>query len=199
MENARHEGKIFAIGLSRTGTKSLAVALNHLGIRTKWYPNDATTYRQLVMGDYRLSILEEYQAITDTPVVPFYPQLDELYPGSKFILTIREKASWLRSCESHWKGSTVPPNDPPFWRRFANYIDSCVYGCNAFNPKRFSYVYDRHVNNVLDYFRNRPDDLLVLNICAGEGYEKLCPFLGLETPDDVTFPKENNFKASSLG
>lgn len=199
METTCHTGKIFAIGLSRTGTKSLAVALNHLGVRTKWYPNDRETYRQLVMGDYRLSILEEYQALTDTPVVPFYPQFDELYLGSKFILTIRDKPSWLRSCESHWKGSKVPPNDPPFWKRYANFIDSCVYGCNAFNPKRFSYVYDRHINNVLEYFRNRPDDLLILNICAGEGYEKLCPFLGLETPDDVKFPKENNFKASTLG
>lgn len=193
-----HTGKIFAVGLSRTGTKSLAVALNHLGIKTKWYPQDGQTYRELVLGNYRLTVLEEYQALTDTPVVPFYPQFDELYPGSKFILTIREKESWLRSCEKHWSGSKVPPNDPPFWQRYANFIDACVYGCNAFNASRFSYVYDRHVANVQDYFCDRPDDLLVIDVCNGEGYEKLCPFLGYPTPDDPTFPKENDFKSNKL-
>jgi len=51
------EAKIFGIGLRRTGTKSLAGALNLLGIRTKWFPQDAQTYRELIMGEYRLSIL----------------------------------------------------------------------------------------------------------------------------------------------
>jgi len=194
-----HTGKVFAIGLSRTGTKSLAVALNHLGIKTKWYPQDRQTYHELVLGNYRLSILEEYQAITDTPIVPFYPQLDEAFPGSKFILTVREKASWLKSCEKHWAGSRIPPSDPPFWQRYANFIDACVYGCNAFNASRFSYVYDLHVANVREYFRDRAEDLLVLDVCNGGGFEKLCPFLGLPVPDDPAFPKENNFKSEKLG
>lgn len=193
-----HTGKIFAIGLSRTGTKSMAVALNHLGIKTKWYPQDEQTYRELVMGQYRLTVLEEYQALTDTPVVPFYPQLDEAYPGSKFIITIRDKRAWLRSCEKHWAGSRVPPNDPPFWQRFANYIDACVYGCNAFNESRFSYVYDRHLKNVRDYFDKRRDDLLIINVCDGQGYEALCPFLGLPTPTEMSFPKENDFSSEKL-
>jgi hypothetical protein len=42
---------------------------------------------------------------------------------------------------------------------------------------------------VKEYFRDRPDDLLVMNICAGEGWEKLCPFLGLAIPK-VKFPHE---------
>ncbi|WP_017305649.1 sulfotransferase [Spirulina subsalsa] len=41
--------------------------------------------------------------------------------------------------------------------------------------------------NTLDYFCDRPDSLLVLNIGAGEGWDKLCPFLGLD-PLDQPFP-----------
>jgi hypothetical protein len=43
---------------------------------------------------------------------------------------------------------------------------------------------------VHDYFRERPDDLLVLNICAGEGWERLCPFLGQDVPG-IPFPWAN--------
>ena len=43
---------------------------------------------------------------------------------------------------------------------------------------------------MLEYFRERPKDLLVLNVCAGEGWEKLCPFLNKERPD-VPFPYLN--------
>ena len=75
--------KVFGIGLSRTGTKSLAAALNLLGIRTRY-------------------------AITETSAVPFCPHFDELYPGSKFILTIRDKQSWLNSCGEHWGDANAP-------------------------------------------------------------------------------------------
>lgn len=33
------------------------------------------------MAQYRLSILDRYQGLTDTPVVPYFPQFDRLFPG----------------------------------------------------------------------------------------------------------------------
>jgi predicted SAM-dependent methyltransferase len=39
-------------------------------------------------------------------------------------------------------------------------------------------------------FEGRPDDLLIFNICGGEGYETLCPFLGLPILGEP-FPHEN--------
>ena len=36
----------------------------------------------------------------------------------------------------------------------------------------------------------RPGDFLVINIPAGEGWDKLCPFLGLPVPD-APFPLKN--------
>jgi hypothetical protein len=183
--------KVFGIGLSKTGTSSLAAALNALGVRTIHYPNDPVTYSELRHGNVDLSILKEYSGIADTPVVPYYAQFDKVFPGSKFILTIRDKTSWLASVEKHWQAATNYP-DEPLKREFQQFIRAAVYGCIDFNRDRFSYVYDLHFNNVLSYFAHRPDDLLILNICNGEGWERLCSFLGVPVPD-IEFPHANEW------
>jgi hypothetical protein len=41
---------------------------------------------------------------------------------------------------------------------------------------------------VREHFADRPGDLLVLDITAGEGWDRLCPFLGLPEPG-VPFPR----------
>jgi hypothetical protein len=45
-----------------------------------------------------------------------------------------------------------------------------------------------HVHRVRAYFADRPGDLLVMDIAAGDGWGVLCPFLGLPTPD-TPFPR----------
>ena len=190
------KGKVFGIGLSKTGTSSLAEALNVLGINTIHYPHDAITYQELKAGQFRLSILNQYDGIADTPVVPYYPQFDKLYPGSKFILTIREKKEWLASVEKHWQVASTY-EDQPLKREFQHFIRTAVYGCIDFQKDRFSYVYDVHEQQVLRYFADRPDDLLVMNICEGEGWEVLCPFLHLPVPGEP-FPHANEWMSKLI-
>ena len=55
-------------------------------------------------------------------------------------------------------------------------------GVHAFHAERQRYVYQKHVNDVTEYFRSRPREFLVFNICAGEGWEKLCPILDRPPP-----------------
>jgi len=62
-----------------------------------------------------------------------------------------------------------------------------VFGCYTFHRARASYVYDLHYDNALRYFADRPDDLLVMDIPGGDGWDALCPFLGADVPD-VPFP-----------
>ena len=57
-----------------------------------------------------------------------------------------------------------------------------VYGVTTFHRGRLKYVYERHVREVEEYFKQRPRDLLVLDVCAGEGWEKLCAFLNKPVP-----------------
>lgn len=182
--------KVFGIGLSKTGTTSLAAALQQLGYRTIHYPHDPVTAQQLMLGDFRLRILEEHDAALDTPIVPFYRDLDCEYPGSKFLLTVRRKDDWLRSIEQWWDQQTI------WWDREVDrcYFRAAVYGCINFHRERFSHVYDTHLENVQRYFQNRPRDLLVFDICGGEGWGKLCKFLAKPIPADL-FPQENRAKA----
>ncbi len=196
MTMLRDQAKVFGLGLSKTGTVSLASALKILGVRTVHFPHDERTFDELKRGEYRLSILGEYQGAVDTPIAPYFAQLDRAWPGSKFILTTREKASWLRSAEAHWHELKTGrrARDEPY-QAFVDFISASVYGCIYFNAERFSYAYDRHVASVLEYFADRPDDLLVLDICGGDGWEDLCSFLGLPIPAGTAFPHAHRTSA----
>jgi hypothetical protein len=171
--------KVFGIGLSRTGTKSLTISLKQLGFNIVHYPNDTKTLQELMAANYDLSILQDCDGITDITVAAYYPQLDQLFPNSKFILTVREKESWLKAIEAHWHNKPVfdtnPDNEDKM--RLRRFLRLAVYGTYTFNADRLAYVYDWHHKNVMDYFKDRPESLLVLNICGGEGWEVLCPFL----------------------
>lgn len=185
--------KAFGIGLNKTGTTSLGEALNGLGIKTIHYPFKRAIHQELMAGNYRLSILDSYQGIVDTPVAPYYPQLDREYPGSKFILTLRDPESWLRSIEAHWPVMRQWCERDPQFGRFTDFISAAVYGCIEFNRDRFLYAYENHERNVREYFQGRPDDFLVMDICRGDAWEPLCPFLGVEIPP-FPFPHSNRGK-----
>jgi hypothetical protein len=177
--------KVFGIGLSRTGTLSLTKALTTLGIKTKHYPNDETTQKELKAANYNLSLLNEVQALTDIPVSLYYPQFDRLFPESKFILTTRPTDSWLTSVENHFKLYVEHMRDD-----FDDFVLACVYGTLHFDAERFRYVKELHEYNVQRYFFGRPEKLLVLDVSQGDGWEKICDFLGCSIPNEV-FPHVN--------
>ncbi|NWG74974.1 MAG: hypothetical protein HXY24_10270 [Rubrivivax sp.] len=178
------QSKIFGIGLSKTGTSSLAQALQRLGFRTK----DCMGASRYVPGDLSsidLDTVLAHDALTDTPIPSFYRELDARFPGSKFILTVRERAGWLQSCRKQFNERSAAAQSEAHRRLFED-----LYGTNVFDEERFSRGYDRFVAGVRKHFEGRPGDLLELDVSAGEGWEKLCPFLGRPVPD-APFPKAN--------
>jgi hypothetical protein len=187
--DVRDYNKVFGIGLSRTGTTTLTLAMTKLGVRTIHYPTTKNTLDLLANGIFRLPILEDYDAITDIQTVPFYPQFDEEYPNSKFILTVRDIDSWLKSTKRHFKGKER--EDRKTFRSIENYdqnwLRAAVYGTLVWDRSVFRQVYNKHNAAVMNYFEGR-DDLLVMDICAGAGWNKLCPFLGFDIPK-YKFPR----------
>jgi hypothetical protein len=179
------DAKIFGIGLSRTGTVSLAKALSQLGIEAKHYPNDATTQKELKRGHYSLTILREVQALLDIPVSPYYAQFDHLYPQAKFILTTRPTESWLASMENHFRLYVEHMRDD-----FDDYVLACVYGALHFSAERFRYVKERHESNVREYFSDRPEKLLIFDVFRGDSWAELCGFLDFPIPD-AAYPHKN--------
>jgi len=170
--------KVFGVGLSKTGTNSLNAALERLGYKALHYPSP----RQV------MELAQDYDALTDTPVLACLEALDQHYPGAVFVLTTRAEESWLESCRSHWE--RVKPSDVGAWNR------RNVYGIVEFDEATFRRVYHEHNRRIRDYFAGRPWKLVEMDIVAGDGYSKLCPALGLEALDEP-FPHASAAKELS--
>ena len=93
--------KLFCIGLSKTGTRSLTKALGRLGYNIVHYPTDAKTLECLKTGDYTFSHLD-CDGVSDITVSHCFRELLRVHRNAKFIYTTRELTPWLDSCEKHW-------------------------------------------------------------------------------------------------
>ncbi|MDB4409746.1 hypothetical protein N9235_02950 [Gammaproteobacteria bacterium] len=176
--------KIFGIGLSKTGTTSLAHALDILGYKTRDYLG-VTKYIAGDLSSINVEEIDANDAFTDTPIPSFYQQLDARYPGSKFILTTRNMNDWLKSCKKQFTKRMVAKENEA-----TSQLHTDLYGCFEFDPDKYANGYNRHVNGALDYFKDRPQDLLITDICGGNNWEQLCAFLGKPVPD-IPFPVTN--------
>jgi hypothetical protein len=163
--------KVFGIGFHKTGTTSLEQALTALGYRVTG--PDGVDDPHIAKNVHRMvdRLIQRYDAFQDNPWPVLYRYLDERCPGSKFILTLRPTAKWIASVVRHFGTDTTPMRE---W----------IYGVGSprGNEDRYVRRYERHNEEVLAYFAGRPDDLLVLHLTEGEGWEKLCPFLGKPVP-----------------
>lgn len=171
--------KIFGIGLHKTGGTSLCKALEELGYSTRHFPNPlGIKDGELIL---KHEVMQGIDAYADRPFHLLYPTADRYYPGSKFILTIRDKESWMVSAETHFSKIRKFLRGPLLGPHTTQYVIQ-LYGSKIFNPELFSKTYDRYHENIERYFEDRAEDLLHLNICGGEGWEKLCNFLDKPIP-----------------
>jgi 3'-phosphoadenosine 5'-phosphosulfate (PAPS) 3'-phosphatase len=189
---ASSRSKIFGIGLSKTGTTSLANALQILGYKTKDNMG-VVMYAPGDLSSVDLDVVEAFEAITDTPIPSFYRELDARFSGSKFILTVRDSDGWMKSCKKQFTQRFAKVQTDAHKRLFAD-----LYGTDVFDEQRFASGYERFVDGVRDYFKNRPRDLLIINIAAGEGWGEVCRFLERPVPD-IPFPKANVTQVRWMG
>lgn len=61
------------------------------------------------------------------------------------------------------------------------------------NSEDFLEIYRKHNREVIEYFKDQPGRLLVVNVVRGDGWGKFCPFLGCEVPEEE-FPFVNKGK-----
>jgi len=172
--------KVFGIGLSKTGTTSLTSALWLLGYRTVHYP-PLPRVKEL---------LNSHDAATDTSIACQYGELDASYRGSKFVLTVRDAGSWLKSAETEFKGRSVTEA----WKLE---VRQRLFGTVEWEPNRFLKSFRAHNERVARYFSGRPGSLLILNIVSGDGWGPLCDFLGRPQPHQP-FPHENATAVPSM-
>jgi hypothetical protein len=199
--------KIFCIGSNKTGTTSLAAALIALGFKLGDQGKAEALLEDWARRNF-LSILrycETADAFQDLPFsLPYtFQALDQAFPQSKFILTIRASPeewfnSLIRFHSAAFDGrlptaeelKLVPYREPGWiWR-----AHQLTYGCDensVYHKPTLIGLYERHNANVIDYFRHRPRDLLVLNLSQPDAMAKLCAFLDV-TPSGAPMPHLNS-------
>ena len=171
--------KVFGIGLPRTGTTSLTVALSQLGYDTWHFP---PTLAAGVAAD----------ATCDGLIAANWRQLQQNYPDAKYILTLRALSPWLDSYRAlydlHYRN--IEQQGLTTWLQHVNAVATQIYGQWQFDPTVWAAKYQTHVAEVQDAFAATPSQLLTLDIAAGAGWPQLCGFLGHPQPS-LPFPRRN--------
>jgi hypothetical protein len=191
--------KVFCIGRGKTGTTSMEAALKSLGYRL----GDQHAGERLIgdwsRRDFRriAELVESAEAFQDVPFAldDTFVVMDQMFPRSKFILTVRESsAEWYGSLTRfHTKivgKNRLPTADDlrefpyiyPGWMWEAKRLIYDIEETTLYNPAIYRQHYDDHVRRVKAYFRHRPGDLLVLNVAEADAMASLCRFLGRRNP-----------------
>jgi hypothetical protein len=171
--------KVFCIGFHKTGTTSLGNALKMLGYSVTG-PNGVKDPKiEKNVYEMAFKLVDQFDAFKDNPWPVLFRELDERFPGSKFVLTIRPGHLWLRSQIQHFGTRETP-------------MRKWIYGagCPVGNEDLYLHRFERHNREVQAHFAGRRTDLLVLDIAQDDAWQRLCPYLGVEAPH-VAFPHAN--------
>ena len=163
--------KIFIIGLPRTATTSVCLAMLGLGFKTAH-----NAYTELAFS--------EAQVIADTPIFCDYQQLDKHFPNSKFIYLTREAPSWLPSIKQLLQRMIVNLQRSdggfnPHLKRCYNDVFSPLTADNIAQDDFLLECYQRHQQGVFTYFQNRASDLLTIDVSDTTSYQQLLTFLNI--------------------
>jgi len=166
--------KTFIIGLPRTGTTSICCKFLELG-----YTVAHTAYTQ--------KTFDQAQVVADTPIFADYSLLDNYYPNSKFIYLTRDLPSWLPSIKQlllrMYKNVIREDGgfNPIIKRCYQQVFSPYTLG-NIESDEFLTTCYLQHIAQVKQYFKNKRDQILFINISEAHSAQKLSDFLSLEQP-----------------
>ena len=189
--------KVIGAGLGRTGTASLKVALEELGLGPCYHMGEV-----LPKAEERLplwiaaaqgnpdwaTIFAGYQSACDYPSCSFWKEQMAFYPSAKVILTTRSAESWFDSVHK-----TIMAPDTTAWLEqgpMRDFFELCMWK-----------DYKVHINDrdwMVDYFNRRNEEVIssvpadrLLVFEVKEGWEPLCAFLDVPVPEK-DFPTVNS-------
>jgi hypothetical protein len=179
--------KIFIIGLPRTATTSVCLATLGLGFKT-------------AHNAYTQHAFAEAEVLADTPVFCDYQSLDKDFPNSKFIYLTREASLWLPSIKQLLQRMMVNLQRSdggfnPHLKRCYNEVFSPLTVTNVEQDEFLLGCYQRHQQGVFDYFSQRKQDLLTLDVTDENSYQALLTFLNTEQLDE----NKRGFKPINIG
>jgi hypothetical protein len=199
--------KVIGAGFGRTGTLSLKLALEELGlgpcyhmIEVNAHPEHDPLWLALARGetaDWR-PMLQGYASTVDWPTTYIWKELAAANPQAKIVLTLRDAERWYESAAATIFARMLEfqalRSDPdavdPARRRHMEMIDTLIvektFGCSLAKNHAIR-VFNAHNEEVRRLVP--PERLLVYE--SGEGWEKLCAFLDAPIPS-TPYPKVNS-------
>lgn len=174
--------KLFIIGLPRTGTTSISVALLDYGFKVA---HTAYTKRAFELAD----------VISDAPCFADYKELDQLFPESKFVYLDRALEHWVPSMQM-LLNKMLPELAPksgylnPVLKRCINKTFAPLTTDNSLDTEHLERCYRAHQQEVFRYFSTR-NDLLKIDISHSASLQKLLAFLGISSEGTGEFPHLN--------
>jgi hypothetical protein len=158
----KYDAKVFCIGYNKTGTTTLGKSLEMLGYRNSSF--NKKVWRKYYKNNEIEKILlytSKFDSFDDLPWLKedMIPVLDKKFPGSKFIYLERDEVSWKKSFNDWTFNMTGKyPNIEEGWQDYL-----------------------KHQKFVLDYFKERKSDFIVINVKDENGLKKTADFLGKTT------------------
>lgn len=192
--------KVIGTGLGRTGTYSLKLAINKLGLGPCHHMEEVLHNQAVQVPLWAdaaagkpnwAAIYTGYESAVDWPTACFFRELSAAYPGAKFILTVRSPESWAASfSETIYKllaSKDEAPPDMRAWLHMATAIVSKTGFPADLDLPALRNAFEAHSEAVKAEIPK--DRLLVYEVKNGWG--PLCDFLGVAPPADL-FPRTND-------
>ncbi|MFF0411686.1 sulfotransferase family protein [Kitasatospora sp. NPDC004745] len=201
--------KLINAGLGRTGTTSLQVALDRLGLGPCFHMFDIVgdetrlkEWEKVVCDGAEAdwaALFEGRTSAVDGPCAVYYRQISEAFPEAKVILTVRDAEGWYRSTHDTLfqfvlRSAENPPEPGSHQDRLLRVTSTMVwdgiFGGRFTDKDHAIEAYHRHNEEVVRALG--ADNVLVYDV--KQGWEPLCAFLGVEVPEE-DFPHANDSAA----
>jgi hypothetical protein len=192
---------VIGAGFGRTGTMSIKMALDQLGLGPCHHmeevfanPEQLPNWQAAADGnqvDWD-EVFAGYNSVVDWPGAHYWRELADIYPESRILLSVRPVDRWWESFSSTIKKileirDTIPDGHPRSVMEMANKIVAEQTFGGAMGDK--SVVLSEYQKRIDDVKEAIPADrLLIFDVT--EGWVPLCKFLELPVPDG-DFPRSN--------
>ncbi|MER7083554.1 hypothetical protein SAMN02982929_00672 [Saccharopolyspora kobensis] len=193
--------QIIGAGFGRTGTASLKAALERLGYGPCYHmfeviaqPDRVQHWARALDGEISdwETVLGGFNSTVDWPGCTFWRELMDFYPDAKVLLTVRDPEKWYDSVHSTiYQFAQEEPEDGHSFAKLRPTVERLVwdgtFGGRFADRAHAIEVFEAH--NAAVQAAVPADRLLTYRV--GEGWERLCDFLGVPVPEE-DFPHVND-------
>lgn len=192
--------KVIGAGVGRTGTYSLKLAINQVGLGLCHHmeevlhdmPRQVPLWSEAVSGkaDWR-DVYQGYGSAVDWPTACFFRELLKEYPKARFVLTLRDPERWADSFGATiyklLEGKDHAPQEMRAWLEMVTGVIARTGFPAGLDHDGLVKAFNAHNEAVKETIP--ASQLLVFDV--REGWAPLCDFLEVPVPDG-DFPRTNH-------